>query len=134
MPIPQTESVEDVQSENEPLDLMCRHDESSESDDFIVAESRRRKRESKKGVKISPFSKGMRQDQKNPGLPKPRGRKPSKAATSKTIKNNNKKNDDDNSRPNLELYRSTKERSCYLSERFNISIFLPLYWSSGDYG
>ena len=37
------------------------------------------------------FSKGMRQDQENHGLPKPRGRKPSKAATSKTVKNNNKK-------------------------------------------
>lgn len=57
----------------------------------MVVESRRRKRESKKGVKFFPFSKGMRQDQKNPGLPKSRGRKPCNATTSKTVKSKVKK-------------------------------------------
>lgn len=50
----QTESVEIPEISEAPLQLEWMHEESSESEDFILVESRRRKREKRKTVKFSP--------------------------------------------------------------------------------
>lgn len=47
-------------------------EESSESDDFILVESRKKKREKRRGIVTSPISKGMIQDQESLGLVKKR--------------------------------------------------------------
>lgn len=61
----QTESVGNEPVENAPLELEWLHDESSETEDFILVESRKKRRESKKKVKISPEKKLKKQDQEN---------------------------------------------------------------------
>lgn len=85
----QTMVVEKCQSENEPLLLEWLQGESSDSEDFILVESRKKKRERKKSVKISPSSKGKTQDQEGLDLPKKRGRKPKDFSSKKS--NFNKK-------------------------------------------
>lgn len=84
----QTESVESAQL-NDSSSVEWLHEETSETDDFILVESRKKERENRKKLKVSPCSKGLWQDQENPGLPKIRGRKP-KAPPSKNRKNKNK--------------------------------------------
>ena len=69
----------------ESLALEWIQEESSEADDFILVEFRKKKRENRKNVKISPSFKGKRLAQESPGLSKPRGRKPM-AKSSKNIK------------------------------------------------
>lgn len=67
--IPQTESVEVSNPVNSILALEWMQEESSETDDFILVESRK-KREKRKSIVISPIGKGKAQDQENPGLAK----------------------------------------------------------------
>ena len=69
----------------ESLALEWIQEESSEADDFILVEFRKKKRENRKNVKISPSFKGKRLAQESRGLSKPRGRKPM-AKSSKNIK------------------------------------------------
>jgi hypothetical protein len=86
---PQTESVEDMQANKASLVLEWIQEESSETDEFILVESRKKKKENRKNVKISPSFKGKKLVQENHGLPKSRGRKPM-AKSSKTVKSKNK--------------------------------------------
>lgn len=55
---PQTELVEAAHGNNENLAIDWLNDESSEADDFILVESREKKRENRKSLKISPNAKG----------------------------------------------------------------------------
>lgn len=85
----QTETFEVCQAEKATLALEWMQEESSETNDFILVESRKKRRENRKNVKISLTFKGKKQDQENPGLFKARGRKP-KANSSKTPKTKKK--------------------------------------------
>lgn len=55
---PQTEPVEENHDDNNTLTLTWMHDESSEAGEFILVESKRRKREKRKSLKLSPKKKG----------------------------------------------------------------------------
>lgn len=72
----QTESVESSPKQDELLQLEWLHEETSETEDFILVESRKKRRQNKKNIKISPLNKKKQQDQENPGLPRKRGRPP----------------------------------------------------------
>ena len=63
-----------MQADKNTLALEWMQDESSDTDDFTLVESRRKRRENRKKVLIFPTSKGRKPDQENPGLHKPRGR------------------------------------------------------------
>ena len=80
---PQTETVEEDPRDNKNLDLIWIHYESSKSDDFILVESRKKKREN---IKISPSSKGNDKIRKGPDLIKCRRGRTRKVTSSKTIK------------------------------------------------
>jgi hypothetical protein len=56
------------------------HEESSEREDFILVESRKKRRENRKKIKISPLKQVVNQDQEVPGLIKKKGRKPCNAS------------------------------------------------------
>jgi hypothetical protein len=72
----QTDTVETEQKEGTHTKLDWLQEESSEPEDFILVESRKKRRENRKSLKISPLKQGNRQDQEDPGLLKRKGRKP----------------------------------------------------------
>jgi hypothetical protein len=61
-------------------------DELSDTDDFILVESRKKRRERRKSIQVASVGKGKKQDQENPGLQKVRGRKPRVAPSKKKPK------------------------------------------------
>jgi hypothetical protein len=65
-------------------------EESSEPEDFILVESRKKRRENRKSLKISLLKQGNRQDQEDPGLLKRKGRKPHLAPPPRNPKNKKK--------------------------------------------
>lgn len=75
---------------NEPLQLEWLHEKSSDVEDFILVESRKKRRENKKSVKISPPKAMKSKDQEQPGMLKKRGR-PRKADILKSDKEKKKK-------------------------------------------
>ncbi|XP_066354675.1 uncharacterized protein [Miscanthus floridulus] len=81
----QTDTVETEQKEGSTM-----QEESSEPEDFILVESRKKRRENRKNLKISPLKQGRRQDQEDPGLTKKRGRKPCIAPSSRNPRNKKK--------------------------------------------
>jgi tetraacyldisaccharide-1-P 4'-kinase len=87
---PQTESVEVIPEGNNIHELEWLHEESSESEDFILVESRKKRNENKRSVKISPNKRGRNQDQAILSLRSNRGRKPSNAFSSKCTKQKKK--------------------------------------------
>jgi len=86
----QTESVENESNNVAPLELEWLQDENSEIEDFILVESRKKKRDKRKNLKISPLRRDQQQDQEVPTCKKKRGR-PGKATSSKETKNKKKK-------------------------------------------
>jgi hypothetical protein len=70
--------------------LIWIHDESSEADDFILVESRKKRREKRKNLKLSSDSKGKKQDQEGPDLVKRKKGRPFKATSSKISKSSKK--------------------------------------------
>jgi len=87
---PQTETVEEVHESNNNLTLTWMHDESSEADDFILVESRKKRRERKNNLKLSPRYKGKRQDQEGLDLIKHKRGRTCKATSSETNKSSKK--------------------------------------------
>lgn len=87
---PQTESVEVIPEGNNIPKLEWLHEESFESEDFILVESRKKRRKNKRFVKISPNKRGRNQDQEILGLRSNRGRKPNTTFPSKCSKQNKK--------------------------------------------
>jgi hypothetical protein len=74
----QSEKNRIVDNEGEPshdnlLQLEWLHDESSDIEDFILVESRKKKREKRKNVRFSPSIHVKGKDQENLGQPKKRG-------------------------------------------------------------
>jgi hypothetical protein len=57
---PQTESVEECQENNENLAIEWLNEESSKTEDFILVESRKKRRERTKSVMFSPTEKGKK--------------------------------------------------------------------------
>lgn len=87
---PQTESVEVTQGDSNIPELEWLQEESSEPEDFILVESRKKKRENKRSVKISPNKTGRNKDQEIFGMRGNRGRKPSTDLPSKCSKQKKK--------------------------------------------
>lgn len=90
-----------MQQGNVLLELEWLHDETSETEDFILVESRKNKRERRKSLKIFAVTNAKMQDHENPACPKKRGR-PRKATSSKNVY----KKRNDNARSSLELQGS----------------------------
>jgi hypothetical protein len=83
----QTDAVEiEKKVEGQVFELDWLHEESSETEDFILVESRKKKRENRKKLKISPLKQGTNQDQEVPGLIKKKGRKPCNAPVPKNTR------------------------------------------------
>jgi len=59
----------------EQLQLEWLQEETSEPDDFIVVQSKKRKKESRRNLKISPNNRRGRKVQEDPRLPNNKGRK-----------------------------------------------------------
>lgn len=88
--IPQTESVEGNIEEEKVSELIWLDDDSSESEDFILVESRKKRRRNKNSIKISPGIEKKKNVQEELGMMKKRGRRPSTAFPSKSKKSNKK--------------------------------------------
>jgi hypothetical protein len=71
-------------------ELIWLEDESSTTEDFILVESRGKKRQNKKSVKFSLESSKLKQDQVKLGMLSKKGRKPSDAFSSKNVKSKKK--------------------------------------------
>ena len=77
----QTDSVEiEKKDEGQIHELDWLHEESSETENFILVESRKKRRKNRKKLKISPLKQVIDQDQEVPGLIKKKGRKPCNAS------------------------------------------------------
>jgi hypothetical protein len=85
-----SEIVETQPSADVPLRLEWLHDESSDIEDFILVESRKKKERKEKSVRFSPSNNAKGKVQENPGLPKKRGW-PCKATSLKPPKEKKKK-------------------------------------------
>lgn len=79
-----TKIVGTADEEASPLPIEWMQDEPSESEDFILVESRKKMREKRKKVKISPVGNTSGSKQEIPAKPKGRGRKPAKPNIIKT--------------------------------------------------
>jgi hypothetical protein len=86
----QIESVENESNNVVSLELEWLQDENSEIEDFILVESRKKKRDKRKNLKISPLRRDQQQDQEVPACKKKRER-PCKATSSKKKTKNKKK-------------------------------------------
>jgi len=84
----QTETVEIVGNNSNLLKLEWLNEESSEPEDFLLVESRKRRRENKKIRRYSPLVRNKKLDQEDPGQPKKR--RPCKANPSQNSKSRKK--------------------------------------------
>ena len=80
---PQTKSVKGTQEDNVPLAIEWIHEESSESEDFIVGESGKKKRESRKSLMLPTSQNSKKITHENPGDLKKRRGKSSKVMSHK---------------------------------------------------
>ena len=83
--ISQPELIENVSNNVDPLELDLLNDENSDIEDLILVESRKKRRDKRKSLKISPIRKGQVQNQEVPVCKKKRGR-PCKATLLKEKK------------------------------------------------
>jgi hypothetical protein len=88
--IPQTESVEGNIEVEKVSELIWLDDDSFESEDFILVESRKKQRQNKNSIKISPGIEKKKNVQEELGMMKKRGRSPSTAFPSKSKKSKKK--------------------------------------------
>lgn len=69
------EEISDAGNESEPLQLEWLHEDSSEPEEFILAQSKQKKNRGRKSTQISSIKKRGTKAQEDPGMPKKRGRK-----------------------------------------------------------